>query len=69
MELIGWKMETDETISVKALNDIPLGHKIALTDFEKGDAVLKYGHDIGKIVEDVRTGGHIHTHNLKTKKW
>jgi len=69
MEMTGWKMESDETITVKALNDIPLGHKVALTDFKDGDAVLKYGHDIGKIDQDVAIGGHVHTHNLKTKKW
>ncbi|PPR64285.1 MAG: (2R)-sulfolactate sulfo-lyase subunit alpha [Alphaproteobacteria bacterium MarineAlpha4_Bin2] len=69
MELTGWKMESDETITVNALNDIPLGHKVALADFKDGDAVLKYGHDIGKIVQDVAIGGHVHTHNLKTKKW
>lgn len=67
--LTGWKMESDETITVKALNDIPLGHKIALKDFKPGDAVLKYSHDIGKIVADVKAGGHVHTQNLKTKKW
>ena len=69
MSMTGWKMEADETINVKALNDIPLGHKVALASFKDGDAVLKYGHDIGKIVEDVSIGGHVHTHNLKTKKW
>lgn len=69
MEITGWKMESDKTITIKALNDIPLGHKVALKDFKAGDAVLKYGHDIGKIVADVATGGHVHTHNLKTKKW
>ena len=28
-ELIGWVMEDDSTIKVKALNDIPIGHKVA----------------------------------------
>ena len=69
MELVGWMMESDKTITIKALNNIPLGHKIALTNFKNGDAVMKYGHDIGKIVKDVATGDHVHTHNLKTKKW
>ena len=69
MEMTGWKMESDETIKVKALNDIPLGHKVALSNLKDGDAVLKYGHDIGKIVQAVTVGGHVHTHNLKTKKW
>jgi (2R)-sulfolactate sulfo-lyase subunit alpha len=69
MELNGWRMETDETVTMKALDDIPLGHKVALIDFKDGDTVLKYGHDIGQIVADVAPGGHVHVHNLKTKKW
>jgi (2R)-sulfolactate sulfo-lyase subunit alpha len=31
--------------------------------------VLKYGHDVGRIVADVAQGRHVHVHNLKTKRW
>jgi (2R)-sulfolactate sulfo-lyase subunit alpha len=54
---------------VKALSDIPLTHKIALRDFETGDTVIKYGVDIGKVVQPIKIGQHVHTHNLKTKRW
>ena len=30
---------------------------------------IKYGNDIGKVVEDIPTGHHVHVHNVKTKKW
>lgn len=49
--------------------DIPIGHKVALTDLKVGDTVIKYGQDIGKVVADVAKGHHVHTHNLKTKRW
>lgn len=49
--------------------DVPVGHKIALTDIKKGDTVIKYGEDIGKAVADIAKGEHVHTHNLKTKRW
>jgi (2R)-sulfolactate sulfo-lyase subunit alpha len=62
-------MDTLTIVEVRALEDIPLGHKIALKDFAAGDAVIKYGHDIGRIVEDAAVGAHIHVHNLKTKRW
>jgi (2R)-sulfolactate sulfo-lyase subunit alpha len=65
----GLMMDTEEKIELKALMDIPLGHKIALRDFKVGDTVLKYGHDIGKIVSAIRKGEHVHVHNLKTKRW
>lgn len=68
-ELTGWLMETDETITSKALDPIPLGHKIALGDIADGDAVIKYGHDIGKAVAAIPAGSHVHVQNLKTKKW
>ena len=56
---------------LKALAEqaIPLGHKLALRDFTVGDTVVKYGCAIGRIVQPVKAGNHVHTHNLKTKRW
>ena len=34
-----------------------------------GDTVIKYGEDIGRVVAAIRKGDHVHTHNLKTKRW
>ena len=68
-DLTGWIMETDETISLKALDAVPLGHKIALRDIKSGETVLKYGHDVGRTVADIVKGRHVHVHNLKTKRW
>ena len=68
-DLNGWIMETDGTITLKAADDIPLGHKIALGDIQDGDTVLKYGQDIGRASKDISKGRHVHVHNLKTKRW
>lgn len=68
-DVTGWIMETDETITLKALDPVPLGHKIALRDLKSGEPVLKYGHDVGRVVADVGKGHHVHVHNLKTKRW
>ncbi len=67
--LTGWVMEGDGTIRIKALDDIPLGHKIALKDVKKGETVIKYGHDIGRAVADIGKGRHTHVQNMKTKRW
>ncbi len=67
-DLTGWIMETDETITLKSLDPVPLGHKIALRDIRSGDTVLKYGHDVGRAVADIGKGRHVHVHNLKTKR-
>ena len=64
-----WIMENDKTIKIQSVNNIPLGHKIALKDFKEGDTILKYGHDIGKVVASIKKGDHVHVHNVKTKKW
>jgi (2R)-sulfolactate sulfo-lyase subunit alpha len=68
-DAIGWIMETDETIGLKSLEAVPLGHKIALQSLQVGATVLKYGNDVGRIVADVAKGSHVHVHNLKTKRW
>ena len=64
-----WIMESDKTARIQSINNIPLGHKIALKDFKEGDTILKYGHDIGKVVTPIKKGDHVHVHNVKTKKW
>ena len=69
MALTGWIMDEDRMMSVDARQDIPIGHKVALKDLKKGDTVIKYGEDIGRMIADARTGDHVHVHNLKTKRW
>ena len=64
-----WIMENDKTININSTNAVPLGHKIALKDLKEGDTILKYGHDIGKVVKSIKKGEHVHVHNVKTKKW
>ena len=64
-----WIMENDKSVTIKSMNEIPLGHKIAMNNFKVGDTILKYGHDIGKVVKDIKKGEHVHVHNVKTKKW
>jgi (2R)-sulfolactate sulfo-lyase subunit alpha len=67
--LTGWIMEQDKTVSVKVLNDIPIGHKVALKDLKNGDTVVKYGVDIGRTVAPIKVGEYLHVHNVKTKRW
>jgi (2R)-sulfolactate sulfo-lyase subunit alpha len=68
-ELTGRDLSTNKSLTAKSAQDIPLGHKLALKDFAVGDTVIKYGCEIGKIVQPVTAGQHVHTHNLKTKRW
>lgn len=65
----GLYMDSQNPVEIKALQDIPLGHKIALQDHPNGGSVIKYGEDIGKVVQDIKKGAHVHIHNLKTRRW
>ena len=68
-DMLGVITEDDSTTKLAAKHDIPIGHKVALVDLKKGDTVIKYGEDIGKMVKDAKKGEHVHVQNLKTKRW
>ena len=55
-----------EGAEVTLREDIPMGHKAALRDIRKGEAVIKYGYPIGEATEDIFAGAHVHTSNLRT---
>ena len=56
---------TDINSNLKTLQDIPFGHKIALTKIKKNSFVYKYGQIIGIALIDILPGQHVHTHNLE----
>ena len=45
--------------------DVPFGHKIALGNIKKGQAVIKYGEAIGSASRDIMKGDWVHTHNVR----
>ena len=68
-QLTGWIMDQDKQIKVRAQNDIPIGHKLAIAALKKNDTVIKYGTDIGRTIAPIKVGEHAHVHNIKTKRW
>ena len=68
-QLSGWIMDQDKDLSVKALADIPIGHKLAIKPLKNADTVIKYGVDIGRTIAPIAVGEHLHVHNVKTKRW
>lgn len=61
--------EDNSDFRLETQDDVPIGHKIALTDLKEGDTIIKYGQDIGRMVAPAAKGTHVHVHNLKTKRW
>ena len=54
---------------VKLLDNVPLGHKVAMRDLPLNKPVIKYGRPVGKAVKPISRGAHVHTHNVKTLRW
>ena len=54
--------------TVTLISDIALGHKFAVNALAQNAFVRKYGHPIGRMVEDCKAGEHVHTHNLKSAR-
>ena len=62
----GTQVEAPGMEPFAVVGDIPVGHKLALTNIAKGEHVTKYGASIGIASEDIAKGSHVHTHNVKT---
>ena len=52
-------------VSLPALEDITIYHKLATRDIAKGEPVVKYGEHIGVASCDIKAGEHVHCHNLE----
>ena len=50
--------------TVEAITDIPYSHKIALTDIDRKQEIIKYGEVIGEAKVSIKKGEWVHTHNL-----
>jgi altronate hydrolase len=49
---------------ITVMQDIPMGHKIAVRNIEKGADVTKYGVKIGIASTGIKRGEHVHIHNV-----
>ncbi len=45
---------------------LEMGHKIAARNIAAGEKIVKYGAPIGSATRDIRTGEHVHLHNIKS---
>ena len=40
-----------------------------MRDIPKDKPVIKYGRPVGKAVQAIAKGAHVHVHNVKTLRW
>jgi (2R)-sulfolactate sulfo-lyase subunit alpha len=59
-------MDRREEMRVRSRDDIPLGHKMALTMISAKDKVIEYGATIGVATSKIEVGEHVHIHNLRS---
>ena len=55
----------DKTVSVVVKRDIEFGHKFAIMLISKETNIVKYGEVIGRAVQDIEPGEHVHIHNIE----
>jgi len=63
-------LERGETVAAGATRvvvavPIAVGHKLALREIPRGEAILKYGQVMGRATETIAAGEHVHVHNVE----
>jgi altronate dehydratase small subunit len=56
----------ERTFPIRVRQGIAFGHKLAVTDIRRGDAIRKYGEVIGRATQDIPSGTHAHVHNVES---
>jgi len=52
--------------TVKVIDKISYGHKVAINAINKGEKIIKYGEVIGLATINIKLGEHVHIHNLES---
>jgi (2R)-sulfolactate sulfo-lyase subunit alpha len=62
-------LEGEPVSEIELVTDIPLAHKVAMRDLDAEKDILEYGSLIGYASTSIAAGSHVHTHNLKSRRW
>ena len=62
-------LEGEPVTPIILVDDVPLGHKVAMRDMEEKKHVMEYGSEIGYASTTIAKGAHVHTHNIKSLRW
>lgn len=64
----GTVLQCPKRKKVRAKEEIPFGHKIALRKILRGGPVIKYGERIGRAIRTIEPGELVHTHNVQGER-
>ncbi len=62
-------LEGVDVKQIKLVSDVPLGHKVAMSDLAQDKHVIEYGRAIGYASAKIVAGEHVHIHNIKSLRW
>ncbi len=62
-------LEGELVADVELVNDVPLAHKVAMRAIDSDNDVVEYGRPIGAASTGILRGEHVHTHNVRSKRW
>lgn len=54
-----------DSTEIKVQEEIKAGFKIALTDINNGEKIIKYGEVIGQATAPIKCGELVHVHNVE----
>jgi (2R)-sulfolactate sulfo-lyase subunit alpha len=62
-------MDSDREAQIEVLEEIPLGHKVALVDLSEGAEVIEYGVRVALTRRPINAGQLVHVHNVRSARW
>lgn len=68
-KVYGKALDGNSEYELTALENIPLGYKVAVKDIKKGEKIVEYGEIIGVAVQDIPKGTCVHIHNIRSLRW
>ena len=54
--------------SLPITQDVPFGHKVALTLIAQGEHIIKYGESIGRAIHEISPGQCVHVNDIESQR-
>jgi (2R)-sulfolactate sulfo-lyase subunit alpha len=62
-------LDSDREARIRVTEEIPLGHKVALSDLAADAAVIEYGVRVALTRQPIKAGQLVHVHNVRSARW
>lgn len=62
-------MDSDREARIEVTEEVPLGHKVALTDLAEGAEIIEYAVRVALARSPIKAGQMVHVHNVRSARW